>query len=252
MSDQNAVPWWLPADWQVPGIRAGTTLRCGLGQSLPPFDRLNLGLNCGDQAQDVVANRRALQLALGLPSEPRWLRQVHGTGVTRIDRVSGSVVPITADAAVTALPGQVLAILSADCMPVLLAADDGREVAAAHAGWRGLAAGVIAGTVAAMQTPAERLQAWLGPAAGPQAYEVDEPVRSAFLGQDPQADLGFRPGRAGHYWLDLYAIARAQLARLGIQQVSGGQHCTISEPQRFFSYRRDTRCGRMASLIWMS
>lgn len=245
-----AVPFWLAADWQIPGVRAGTTLRHGLGRSLPPFDSLNLGAACGDDPNTVVANRQALQQALALPRAPSWLRQVHGVAVlpvTQSDQTPAS----SADAAVTELAGQPLAILSADCLPVLLAAVDGSEIGAAHAGWRGLAAGVIGRTVQAMRTPVDRLQAWLGPAAGPLAYEVDEPVRAAFLAQDPAAELGFRPGRAGHYWLDMNAIARAQLARLGVMRVSGGEHCTISQAERFFSHRRDGRSGRMVSLIWI-
>ena len=245
---------WLPADWSIPGVKAGTSLRFGLGTSRPPFDTLNLGAACGDDAAAVTANRLSLSAALQLPSAPFWLRQVHGIEVLRLasgERPSDLQAQPQADASVTSLPGHVLAILTADCLPLLLAADDASEVGAAHAGWRGLAAGVIGRTLASMQTPPERLCAWLGPAAGPAAYEVDEPVRRAFLELDAEVELGFRPGRPGHYWLDLYAIARQQLGRAGVTRIVGGDHCTISEPERFFSHRRDGRCGRMVSLIWI-
>ena len=245
---------WLPAGWRLAGVKAGTSLRFGLGCSRPPFATLNLGAACGDDPTAVAANRDALSVALQLPSAPFWLRQVHGTDPVRLaagERAGGAQGLPQADAAVTSLPGQVLAILTADCLPLLLAADDASEVGAAHAGWRGLAAGVIGRTLAAMQTPPERLCAWLGPAAGAAAYEVDEPVRRAFLELDAEAELGFAPARPGHYWLDLYAIARLQLKRAGVTRIVGGNHCTISEPDRFFSHRRDGRCGRMVSLIWI-
>lgn len=244
----------LHADWPAPpGIRAFTTLRRGAGVSLPPFDTFNLGSRCGDDAEAVVRNRDSLATRFGLPSPPHWLRQVHGTGVVRLQSdalVHGDPVEPEADAAVTDASRVVLAILTADCLPVVFAADDGSEVAAAHAGWRGLAAGVLEATVAAMRTPASRVVAWLGPAAGPQAYEVGAEVRDAFVASDDAAAAAFVATRAGHWRVDLYALARMRLAQAGVQRVHGGDLCTISDSARFFSHRRDARTGRMATLVW--
>lgn len=241
---------WLGPDAGWPaGVRALTTLRAPLGVSAAPFDRLNLGVHCGDDPRAVAANRAALAAAAGLPAAPCWLRQVHGTVVRRFAAPDAS--EPEADAAVTAVRGVVLAILSADCLPVLLAADDGSEVAAAHAGWRGLAAGVIEATVRALRTPPARLHVWLGPAAGPGAYEVDAPVRDAFVTAAAEAEATFAPTRTGHWRCDLYALARQRLHALGVTRISGGAHCTISAPERFFSHRRDGHCGRMASLVWI-
>ena len=242
---------WLDADWPAPpGVRALTTLRHGLGTSVPPFDRFNLGARCGDDPAAVAGNRRQLAHALALPSPPRWLRQVHGTHAIRDPAADEP----EADAAITAAPGLVLAILTADCLPVVLAARDGSEVAAAHAGWRGLAAGVLESTVAAMRTPPAGLLAWLGPAAGPQAYEIGAEVFEAFVSRDGDAAAAFAPTRPGHWRVDLYALARRRLAAAGLpaDAVHGGGLCTISDPARFFSHRRDGRSGRLATLAWIS
>ncbi|HEX5756495.1 MAG TPA: peptidoglycan editing factor PgeF [Arenimonas sp.] len=244
---------FLPADWPAPpGIRALSTLRFGLGASQPPFDQFNLG-NCssdmGDSPAQVAANRAVLREALRLPGEPQWLRQVHGIGVHRADDARPSDVVREADA-VVGDGGQVLAILTADCLPVLLCSDDGSAIAAAHAGWRGLAAGVLEATVRAMPVSPSRVLAWLGPAAGPQAYEVGDEVRSAFVDRDPRAASAFHATRPGHWLCDLYALARQRLAMAGVNRIHGGGLCTISAPQRFYSHRRDGRSGRMASLIW--
>ena len=275
---------WLEADWPAPpGVHALTTLRHELGVSPPPFDSFNLGSRCGDAPDAVAENRRQLAAALGLPSPPRWLRQVHGTGVVRFDGPHRNPPPQAgegaqarealapppasaggdweggapaqepeADAAVTATPGTVLAILTADCLPVVFAAKDGGEIGAAHAGWRGLAAGVLEATVEAMATAPDDVIAWLGPAAGPGAYEIDAPVRDAFLAHDPRAASAFVATRPGHWRIDLYAIARQRLADAGIAatDIHGGRLCTISEPARFFSHRRDGRGGRIATLAW--
>ena len=239
---------WLDADWPAPpGVRALTTTRHGLGVSQPPFDTFNLGARCGDDPDAVIENRQQLGAALDLPSPPRWLRQVHGIAVA----VEPPCDEPEADAAVTATPGTVLAILTADCLPVVFAAQDGSEIAAAHAGWRGLAAGVLEATVAAMQTPADKLIAWLGPAAGPQAYEIGEEVFAAFVSRDAGAGAAFAPTRPGHWKVDLYALARRRLAAVGITQVHGGAFCTISDPARFFSHRRDGRSGRIATVAWI-
>jgi len=252
---------WLPADWPAPSkVRAFTTLRHGAGVSAAPFDHFNLGNRSsaeGDDPAAVAANRAELIALAGLPSPPHWLRQVHGTGVLRFEAPpagEGTAHEPTADAAVTATAGVVLAILTADCLPVVLAADDGSEIAVAHAGWRGLADGVLERTVAAMRTPPARLLAWLGPAAGPQAYEIGEDVHEAFLAQDPAAEAAFAATRPGHWRVDLYALARQRLAGAGVvpAAVHGGGLCTISDAARFFSHRRDRRSGRIATLAWIA
>ncbi|HEX2082210.1 MAG TPA: peptidoglycan editing factor PgeF [Xanthomonadaceae bacterium] len=249
-------PAMLEADWPAsPRVRAFATLRSGAGVSRPPFDAFNLGARCGDDAAAVEANRTELATRFGLPSPPRWLQQVHGTGVVHFDASTAALSQHDepqADAAVTSTPGVVLAILTADCLPVVFAAEDGSEVAAAHAGWRGLAAGVLDATVAAMRTSPDRLLAWLGPAAGPQAYEVGEEVFDAFVGADAGAATAFAATRPGHWKVDLYALARRRLAAAGVERVHGGGLCTISDPQRFYSHRRDQRSGRMATLAWIA
>lgn len=241
---------WLEADWPAPaGVRALTTTRHGLGVSRPPFDAFNLGTRCGDDPAAVTENRRQLDAALRLPSPPRWLRQVHGIAVVP---EPGFDEP-EADAVVTAEAGVVLAILTADCLPVVFAARDGREIAAAHAGWRGLANGVLEATLAAMRTPAREVIAWLGPAAGPQAYEIGEEVYDACASRDPRALPAFVATRRGHWRVDLFALARLRLVDAGLTAaaIHGGGLCTISDPQRFFSHRRDQRGGRIATLAWI-
>ncbi|MFT4255610.1 MAG: peptidoglycan editing factor PgeF [Pseudoxanthomonas sp.] len=253
----------LRADWPAPpGVVAFTTLRYGAGASERPFDRFNLGLRSGDDVRTVSANRNELIERFGLPDAPHWLQQVHGTGVHRFH--AGDIAPLDgapepeADASVTSDADVVLAILTADCLPVVFAAEDGSEVAAAHAGWRGLAAGVLESTVAAMRTVPENLLAWLGPAAGAQAYEIGQEVFEAFVARDPRAQSAFAPTRPGHWKVDLYALARLRLGDAGIAPASifGGGLCTISEPGRFYSHRRSTtadgsgRTGRMATLAW--
>lgn len=238
----------LPADLPVARVTAFTTLRHGAGVSEPPFDHFNLGARCGDAAEAVDSNRRELVDRHGLPGAPRWLRQVHGTRVV----VEPAFDEPEADAAVTSTPGTVLAILTADCLPVVLAARDGSEVAAAHAGWRGLAAGVLEETVAAMHARPQQLVAWLGPCAGPQAYEVGQEVFDAFAARDASAATAFAATRPGHWRVDLYALARQRLDAIGVREMRGGGLCTISEPSRFFSHRRDQHTGRMATLAWIA
>lgn len=238
---------WLDADWPAPpGVRALTTTRFGMGVSRPPFDRFDLGLRNGDDVAAVAENRMQLESALQLPSPPRWLRQVHGTTVA----VEPGEDEPEADASTTSRPGTVLAILTADCLPMVIAAKDGSEVSVAHAGWRGLVAGVLEATVAAMRTPPSRLVAWLGPAAGPDAYEVGAEVFDAFALCDPRAAAAFASTRPGHWNVDLYALAEQRLADVGVSDVHGGGLCTISDPLRFFSHRRDQATGRMATLAW--
>jgi hypothetical protein len=240
----------LPADWPAPAnVHAFTTLRTGPGVSAKPFDRFNLGLKCGDDVGLARENRRRLRA--GLPAEPIWLQQVHGVRVLTADGASkgGAEEPI-ADASVTRTPGVVLAVLTADCLPALFCNRAGTEVGAAHAGWRGLAAGVLEATVASMNSLPEELMVWLGPAAGPQAYEIGEEVFKAFVERDAGAAAAFVPTRPQHWRVDLYALARRRLAAVGVEQVLGGDICSISDAARFYSHRRDGRSGRMASLIW--
>jgi polyphenol oxidase len=201
----------------------------------------------------ALMTTRGTDLAVvALPAEPRWLRQVHGTGVVRLDDTAADAEP-EGDASFTTRPGVVCAVKSADCLPVLLCDDAGTVVAAAHAGWRGLAAGVLEATVRALPAPPDRLMAWLGAAIGPDSFEVGPEVRAAFVAADPAAARHFREHvNAGKYLADLYGLARQRLARLGIARVSGGGHDTLAEPQRFFSYRRDDHRGRMAALVWLS
>lgn len=249
----------LRPDWPAPpGVQAFTTLRHGAGASLPPFDHFNLGNRTaadGDDAATVERNRIELMERFALPSRPHWLRQVHGTEVLRVDMpamVKAAADEPIADAAVTSTPGVVLAILTADCLPVVFADNAGAQIGAAHAGWRGLANGVLESTVAAMHAPARELIAWLGPAAGPQAYEIGEEVFVAFVSRDAAAASAFVATRPGHWRVDLYQLAHQRLAALGITRVHGGGLCTISDPQCFYSHRRDARTGRMATVAWMS
>jgi YfiH family protein len=197
------------------------------------------------------AARARLRDALGLPSEPRWLRQVHGTRV--LDDADWAEVGAEpeADAAITREPGVVLAVRTADCLPILLAADDGSAIAAVHAGWRGLAAGIVETAVDRFDIDPARLVAWIGPAAGPAAYEVDAAVREAFVSGDAEAATAFRDSRPGHWWCDLPALARRRLAALGVERVSGGDRCTITEADTFYSWRRSADAGRMATLVWI-
>ena len=242
----------LEADWPAPpGIRAFTTLRTGPGASKAPWDAFNLGLRSGDEPHAAQANRASLHADIGTALAPRWLRQVHGIEVVRF-QAGDAGDEFTADAAVTSVPGMPLAILTADCLPVLFAAADGSEVGAAHAGWPGLSAGVLEATLAAMHTPPEELLAWIGPGAGPQRYEVGENVYAAFVGPDAGAAAFFAPTRPGHWLADLPGLARRRLAKAGVQRVFGGTECTISEPARWYSFRRDGATGRMASLVWIN
>ncbi len=240
---------WIVPDWPAPArVHAIVTTREGPGQSDPPYARFNLGLRSGDDATVVAANRRALVQALGLPQSPRWLHQVHGTRVVAAEAMASDVEP-EADAAVARDPGVVLVIQTADCLPVVLCADDGSEIAAAHAGWRGLAAGVLEATVGAMATPAARLVVWLGPCIGPGSFEVDAPVRDAFGGDRAPAGA-FAATRPGHWHADLAWLARGRLASIGVPNVHGGGFDTVTDA-RFYSYRRDgARSGRFATLIW--
>ena len=239
----------IAPQWQAPaGVHAAFTLRAG-GVSAAPYDSLNVGAHVGDDAAAVAENRRRLVNQLGLPAEPAWIEQAHGTDVLSLDD-PGARGP--ADGVVTRKKGRVCVIQVADCMPVLFAARDGSAVAAAHAGWRGLAAGVLEATVARLGLEPAKLLAWMGPAIGAAHFEVGEDVRSAFLARDRDCGSAFTANQRGRWQCDLAALARARLASIGIREVSGGRWCTHAEPARFFSYRRDGRCGRMAALIWLT
>jgi YfiH family protein len=239
---------FLTPDWPAPpGVRALTTQRRG-GASAPPLDSLNFGTAVDDRPEALAENRRRLAVAAGLPAEPRWLRQVHGRDTADLD---AGAIPETADGAFTHRPGVVCALLTADCLPVLLARRDGTAVAAAHAGWRGLAAGVIEAAFAGLRAPGSAVIAWLGPAIGPAHFEVGGEVREAFVALDAGAGGAFIANPAGRWQCDLYALARRRLASCGVDAVYGGEHCTFAETSRFYSHRRDHgRTGRMATLIW--
>jgi polyphenol oxidase len=243
---------WMFPDWPAPSrVHAAVTMRDGPGVSQPPFGRFNLGLRSGEDVQTVRSNRSALRQSLGLPAEPRWLRQVHGTVVADLGPLPSPEEP-EADAAVSHLPGTVLAILTADCLPVLFCSDDGSTIGVAHAGWRGLAAGVLEDTIEQMQRPAASLMAWLGPCIGAPSYEVGEEVRKAFVTHDAAAASAFAATRPGHWLCDLTALARQRLQSAGVTRIHGGGWDTRTDT-RFYSYRREgARSGRFASLIWLA
>lgn len=243
----NSSRTWLAADWpNPPGVVAGCTFRAG-GSSLGKFASLNLGHHVGDDNDAVVANRREFAALCALPSNPVWLNQVHGTDVV-ID--PGAAYTDPADAIVSRKADSVCAVLTADCLPVAIAARDGQEIGMVHAGWRGLFAGVIENTVSEFSTAIEDLQCWLGPAISQAAFEVGDEVRDAFTDADPGANHCFARNERGRWQADLYGLARRRLQALGVEAIYGGEHCTYSDPERFFSYRRDGQCGRMASFIF--
>lgn len=241
-------PDWIVPDWPAPpNVRAFVTTRNG-GVSTGCYASLNLGLRTGDDPRAVASNRAFLRSFL--PREPTWLKQLHGTRVVDADAPDA---PPEADASIAREVGTVCAILIADCLPVLLCDRFGKLVAAAHAGWRGLSGGVIEHTVREIRRAGvspQDLLAYLGPAIGPAAFEVGADVRNAFIARDPLAASGFTPHREGKWLADLFALARQALQRAGISHIFGGGLCTLADPQRFFSYRRDGITGRMAALIW--
>ena len=236
---------WIVPEWPAPpGIKTLITTRNG-GVSRGAFASFNLGLRTGDDPGAVTANRAYLRGRL--PQEPKWLAQQHGTAVVEVDDIDGSP---AADASIARRPGTVCVIMIADCMPVLFTDQSGTLVAAAHAGWRGLAGGVLENTVRRMGVSPGEVLACLGPGIGPQAFEVGPEVRDAFIARNALAASAFAPGRSDKWLADLYALARLALARIGVTRVHGGGLCTASDPQRFYSYRRDRITGRMAALIW--
>lgn len=246
-------PDWLIPDWPAPvNVRAFMTTRAG-GVSVAPWDSMNPASHVEDDPKAVAENRAILRQEL--PAEPLWLNQVHGIGVAECGLAPSGE---TADTGLARGPGKVCAVLTADCLPALFCDRAGTVVAAAHAGWRGLAAGVLEATVAALRVPPDEILVWLGAAIGPDVFEVGEEVRQAFVDRHPVAGIAFRPAgpttfdAAPRKWLaDIYALARLRLAEAGVGEVYGGGLCTWSEPDRFYSYRRAARTGRMASLVWL-
>lgn len=258
MNYRDPAPWphgWLRADWGAPArVRTLVTTRSG-GASRPPHDAMNLGSRCGDDPDAVAANRA--QLRALLPGEPVWMKQVHGTRVVDADAAGagepgpGRGPEPEADAAVARSPGTVCAVLAADCLPVFLCDEAGTVVAVAHAGWRGLAGGVLENTVRAMDAGQRRLLAWIGPGIAGAAYEVGAEVREAFVANEAADADAFQPTRPGHWLADLPLLARRRLARLGVADAGGGTLCTHADARRFYSFRRDGATGRFASLIWI-
>lgn len=243
-----STPEFIFPDWPAPAnVKALTTTRVG-GLSRGPYASFNLGDHVDDDPDVVRRNRARLREALALPAEPAWLKQVHGVNV--VDAASAEA-GTTADGAWTNQSGVVCAVLTADCLPVFLCNRQGTKVALLHAGWRGLAAGVIEAGLQALATPGAELLAWLGPAIGPDSYEVGDAVRDAFLTQDAGVAACFRAHGAGQWHADLYALARRRLQARGVNAIHGGYFCTVREPERFYSYRRDGVTGRMASLVWL-
>lgn len=243
---------WLLPEWPAPsGVRTAVSTRQVRGTSLPPFERFNLGSRCGDEPAAVAANRAAVAGALRLERSPHWLHQVHGIDVADIDRLDDEGEP-KADAAVTTRAGEPLAILTADCLPVLFCTRDGAGIAAAHAGWRGLAGGVLEAALASLPAPPAQAMAWLGPCIGMASYEVGGDVRDAFVDADTSAATFFSATRPGHWLCDLAGLARHRLLAVGIGSVHGGGFDTRTD-DRFYSYRRDgAESGRFASLIWLA
>jgi YfiH family protein len=240
---------WIIPDWPAPpNVHAAATTRTG-GVSTGPYASLNLGAHVGDDPEAVRENRRRVRNVLGLTHEPAWLNQVHGRNVVA---ASAYPEPPAADASFALAPGPACVVMTADCLPVVFCDEAGTRVAAAHAGWRGLADGVLEATVAALQTSPSRLLAWLGPAIEPAAFEVGPEVRERFMQADEAAAVAFAPNERGRWQADIYTLARLALRRIGITRIYGGEFACFADRERFFSYRRDTQTGRMATLIWLS
>jgi polyphenol oxidase len=238
----------IQPDWPAPAsVKAAVTTRAG-GVSIGAFGSLNLGDHVGDDPQAVAQNRAHVREVLGLVTEPSWLKQVHGIDV--VEAVFGEAGAV-ADGSCTEMLGTVCAVLTADCLPVFLCDRQGAKVAALHAGWRGLAAGVIEAGVLALGTPGEDLLAWLGPGIGADAFEVGDDVYRAFLESDAEAAGAFQAKAPGKWHADMYALARLRLRGMGVSAIYGGGYCTFRDRERFYSYRRDGVTGRFASLIWL-
>jgi purine-nucleoside/S-methyl-5'-thioadenosine phosphorylase / adenosine deaminase len=241
-------PRWLAPDWPAPArVRAFVTTRAG-GVSTGEYASMNLGGSAGDDPANVERNR--LIVRAEMPGVPRWMAQVHGNAVADLDRLAEGEVP-RADAATAGVAGRVGVVLTADCMPLFLCDVGASRVGVAHAGWRGMAAGVIENTVAALGADPASVMAWMGPAIGPGAFEVGPEVREAFVAADARAGEAFVQHRPGKFMADLYALARQRLQRAGVSRIHGGGFCTYREADRFFSYRREQKSGRMGAFIWM-
>ena len=257
----------IQPDWPAPArVRAASTLRVG-GVSRGSYASLNLSAGAGDDEANVARNRRIFSEMLDLPAEPLWLRQIHGTTVLNLDvadppderghfphrspKASSHGLPPVADGAATSRPGQPCAVLTADCLPVLLCDTSGTRVGAAHAGWRGLAGGVLESAVRRMGVDPGRLLAWIGPGIGQAAYEVGGEVLEQFTAGDPNAVQCFSASASGRWHADLYGLARRRLRTAGVEQVYGGRWCTYTDSESFFSHRRKAPCGRMATVIWL-
>ncbi|WP_101774372.1 peptidoglycan editing factor PgeF [Pasteurella oralis] len=242
----------LKPDWSVPkNVHGFSTLRQG-GVSQPPYDSLNLGTHVGDEQNSVKTNRTLLVEKLQLPKMPVFLEQIHSTKVIKLPITNTS--NLAADAVYTDQPNQVCLVMTADCLPVLLTSQQGDEVAAVHAGWRGLCDGVLEQTVAQFRCSPSQIIAWLGPAIGPTKFQVGQDVVERFCAREPTAELAFKPDpqAPNKYLADLYLLATQRLNRLGITQISGGEYCTFTEQNKFFSYRRERQTGRMATLVWFT
>lgn len=247
-------PFLIRPKWPAPRqVRAFVTTRAlpsGKDGSKPPYNAFNLAAHVGDDPAQVQRNRELLRQHIQLPAEPCWLQQVHGNTIIQAATMTGAE-PVEADAAFAVKPNSVCVVLTADCLPLLLCDREGTVVAAVHAGWRGLHNGIIAKAVNALPVPPGRLLAWLGPAIGPRAYEVDKTVYDVFTGLHPSYVTAFKRSDPGHWYFDLYRVARMQLEACGIEDIYGGDRCTYTESGVFYSYRRDGETGRMASLIWL-
>lgn len=240
---------FITPDWPAPArVSTLTTCRDG-GQSRGLYAGLNFAQHVGDDSSAVLANRAALRKELTLPSEPVWLEQIHGTSIVELDTLTTQKLP-RADAAISKSADQVCAVMTADCLPVLMCSENGTVVAAVHAGWRGLLAGVIEQTAKKMGS-SNKLLVWLGPAIGPGQFEVGEDVKTAFVNKQSNMAQAFQRVDSTHYLADLYALARMTLLACGVKKIYGGEHCTYNEPDLFYSYRREPVTGRMASLIWL-
>lgn len=237
-------------NWPVPeNVHGLTTTRCG-GVSRPPFDQFNLADHVGDNPLSVERNRDCLIKRLALPTSPAWLTQIHSTTV--IELINEQNENGEADAAYTQLPEQICTVMTADCLPVLFCSLNGDEVAAAHAGWRGLCNGILENTINHFRIPASDIFVWFGPAIGPANFEVGKDVRDAFMAVDECAKVAFVPTHSGKYLANIYQLAKQRLNRLGVSRIYGGEYCTVSDKRQFYSYRRDGITGRMATLIWFN
>jgi YfiH family protein len=241
----------LEFEWKLPtGVKAAFTTRLG-GVSRAPWDSFNVATHVQDEQAHVAENRRKLRELLKLQAEPAWLNQVHGVAVHDLDAVESWSAAVTADAAVTSRADVACVVMVADCLPVLFASRDGSRVGAAHAGWRGLASGVLEQTVRAFRVPGQELLAWLGPCISHDHFEVGDEVREEFVKQEIGASAHFRRNDRGRWQADLLGLARQRLERLGVTNVAGGNWCTFADRERFFSHRRDGMGGRLAALIWL-